>query len=104
MSGSMKTNETAAPPAPPQRPRLTLKELAAALRVSPMTVSNAYNHPDRIASATRARVLSEAARLGYPSPHPTARHLRIGRAGAVGILYAGSLSYAFSDPAAVLFL
>ncbi|HZS90458.1 MAG TPA: LacI family DNA-binding transcriptional regulator [Chloroflexota bacterium] len=83
---------------------MTLKEVAAALRVSPMTVSNAYNRPDRIARATRERVLREAARLGYPGPHPTARHLRTGRAGAVGILYAGPLSFAFSDPAAVLFL
>jgi DNA-binding LacI/PurR family transcriptional regulator len=83
---------------------MTLKEVAVALRVSPMTVSNAYNRPDRIAPATRARVLSEAARLGYPGPHPLARHLRTGRAGAVGILYSSPLSYAFSDPAAVLFL
>ena len=69
-----------------------------------MTVSNAYNRPDQIAPATRARVLAEAARLGYPGPHPTARSLRRRRAGAVGMLYAGPLSYAFSDPAAVLFL
>ena len=84
--------------------RMTLKAVAAALRVSPMTVSNAYNRPDRIAPATRARVLAEATRLGYPGPNPTARSLRRGRAGAVGMLYPGPLSYAFSDPAAVLLL
>ncbi len=88
---------------PPGR-RPTLKDVAAALRVSPMTVSNAYNRPDQIAPATRARVLAGAARLGYPGPNPTARSLRRRRAGAVGLLYAGPLSYAFSDPAAVFFL
>lgn len=87
---------------PGRRP--TLKEVAAALRVSPMTVSNAYNRPDQIAAATRARVLEGAARLGYAGPDPTARSLRRGRAGAVGMLYAAPLSYAFADPAAVLFL
>lgn len=84
--------------------RMTLKELAAALNVSPMTVSNAFNRPDRVAPATRSRVLAEAARLGYAGPDPTARSLRRGRVGAVGVLYGGPLSYAFSDPAAVLFL
>lgn len=84
--------------------RMTLKEVAAALDLSPMTVSNAFNRPDRIAPATRARVLDAAARLGYAGPDPTARSLRRGRAGAVGIVYAFPLSYAFSDPAAVLFL
>jgi DNA-binding LacI/PurR family transcriptional regulator len=69
-----------------------------------MTVSNAYNRPDQIAPDTRARVLAEAARLGYPGPHPTARSLRRRRTGTVGLLYAGPLSYAFSDPAAILFL
>ena len=87
---------------PGRRP--TLKDVAAALRVSPMTVSNAYNRPDQIAPATRARVLAGAARLGYPGPDPTARSLRRRRAGVVGLLYAGPLSYAFSDPAAVPFL
>jgi DNA-binding LacI/PurR family transcriptional regulator len=91
-------------PAPDRPGRVTLKALAAALGLSPMTVSNAYNRPDQIAPATRARVLAEAARLGYAGPDPTARSLRRRRAGTVGILYAGPLSFAFSDPAAVLFL
>ncbi len=100
------TADSADPAARAERPsrRPTLKDVAAALRVSPMTVSNAYNRPDQIAPATRARVLAGAARLGYPGPDPTARSLRRRRAGVVGLLYAGPLSYAFSDPAAVLFL
>jgi DNA-binding LacI/PurR family transcriptional regulator len=84
--------------------RTTLKDVAAALHVSPMTVSNAFNRPDRIAPATRDRVLAAALQLGYAGPDPTARSLRRGRAGAVAVLYAGPLSFAFSDPAAVLFL
>lgn len=82
----------------------TLKDVAAALGVSPMTVSNAYNRPDQIAPATRARVFATAARLGYPGPHPTARSLRRRHAGAVGLLYDNPLSVAVSDPAAVLVL
>jgi len=102
----IETGETTNPAARAERPgrRPTLKDVAAALRVSPMTVSNAYNRPDQIAPATRARVLAGAARLGYAGPDPTARSLRRRRAGVVGLLYAGPLSYAFSDPAAVLFL
>ena len=61
--------------------RTTLKEVATALHLSPMTVSNAYSHPDRIAPDTRARVLAAAARLGYACPDPTARSLRRGPPG-----------------------
>jgi DNA-binding LacI/PurR family transcriptional regulator len=68
------------------RRRMTLTEVAAALRLSPMTVSNAFNHPDRISPATRAHVLAAAERLGYAGLDPTARSLRSGRASAVGIV------------------
>ena len=83
--------------------RATLKEVAAAVGVSPATVSNAYNRPDQLSERSRERVLEAARRLGYPGPDPTARGLRRGRAGAIGVLYADRLSYAFADPAAVLF-
>jgi len=84
--------------------RATLKEVAAELGVSPATVSNAYNRPDQLSAAMRERVFEAARRLGYPGPDPLARGLRRGRAGAVGVLYEDRLSYAFADPAAVLFL
>src|SRR5919112_2801827 len=83
--------------------RPTLKEVAAEVGVSPATVSNAYNRPDQLSEEVRERVMEAARRLGYAGPDPTARGLRRGRAGAIGVLYADRLSYAFADPAAVLF-
>lgn len=85
------------------RKRATLKEVAADVRVSPATVSNAYNRPDQLSAELRGKVMEAARRLGYTGPDPTARGLRRGRAGAIGVLYTSRLSYAFADPAAVLF-
>ena len=84
--------------------RATLKEVAAELGVAPSTVSNAYNRPDQLSVALRERVFETAKRLGYAGPDPLARGLRRRRAGAVGVLYENRLSYAFADPAEVLFL
>lgn len=84
--------------------RATLKDVAAALGVSPATVSNAYNRPDQLSPALRGRILDTARDLGYLGPDPLARSLRRGQAGALGVLYADRLSYAFADPAAALFL
>jgi DNA-binding LacI/PurR family transcriptional regulator len=84
--------------------RLTLLTLAHDLGVSRATVSNAYNRPDQLSPALRARILARAAELGFPGPDPMARGLRRGRVGAVGVLVDQGLSYAFSDPTAVLFL
>lgn len=81
-----------------------MKEVAAKVGVSPATVSNAYNRPDQLSKELRVRVLEAASQLGYPGPNPLARGLRRGRAGVVGVLYADRLSYAFADPAAVMFL
>ncbi len=68
------------------------------------TVSNAYNRPDQLSAELRERVLEAAERLGYAGPDAMARGLRRRRAGAIGVLYEDRLSYAFADPAAVLFL
>lgn len=86
------------------RRRATLKEVASAAGVSPATVSNAYNRPDQLSPEVRERVVETARRVGYAGPDPMARGLRRRRAGAVGVLYEDRLSYAFADPAAVLFL
>jgi DNA-binding LacI/PurR family transcriptional regulator len=90
------------------RRSVTLATLARELGVSRTTVSNAYNHPDQLSPALRARVLDVADRLGYPGPDPLAATLSRGRVGALGLLFFDDphypLRFAFSDPAHVLFL
>lgn len=83
---------------------VTLATIAAHLGVSRSTVSNAYNHPDQLSPALRERIFATAEQLGYTGPDPVARRLRQGSAGAIGVLFSERLQYAFSDPAAVLFL
>ncbi len=89
---------------PTPRRRATLASLAAELKVSRTTVSNAYNRPDQLSAELRERVLSTAKRLGYPGPDPVARSLRTRRAGAVGLMITEPLNYSFSDPAALDFV
>ncbi|MDX6205651.1 MAG: hypothetical protein QOF39_1708 [Frankiales bacterium] len=84
--------------------RVTIAQVAREAQVSPMTVSYAYNRPDRVAAATRARVLESAARLGYTGPNPAARSLRQGRFGTIGVVLSEPLTYAFDDLAANRFL
>jgi DNA-binding LacI/PurR family transcriptional regulator len=78
--------------------------VADRLGVSRATVSNAYNRPDQLSPALRERILAAAHELGYSGPDPAARGLRLRRSGTVGVLLGESLTYAFRDPAAALFL
>ncbi len=89
---------------PRRRPPATLASLAAELGISRTTVSNAYNRPDQLSPQLRTRVMEAARALGYPGPDPMARSLRTRKAGAIGLLLAEKLSYAFRDPALVSFL
>jgi DNA-binding LacI/PurR family transcriptional regulator len=89
---------------PLPRRRATLASLAAELKVSRTTISNAYNRPDQLSDALRERVLATAKRLGYAGPDPVARSLRTRRAGAVGLMITEPLTYSFSDPAALDFV
>jgi DNA-binding LacI/PurR family transcriptional regulator len=89
---------------PTPRRRATLASLAAELKVSRTTVSNAYNRPDQLSADLRARVLATAKRMGYAGPDPVARSLRTRKAGAVGLVLTEPLNYSFSDPAAVNFV
>ena len=57
-----------------------------------------------MSEATRKRVLAAAQALGYPGPDPAARRLRMGSAGAVGLIFAERLAYQFTDPASPAFL
>ena len=86
------------------RRRATLASLAAELKVSRTTISNAYNRPDQLSDALRERVLATAKRLGYAGPDPVARSLRTRKAGAVGLVITEPLTYSFSDPAALDFV
>ena len=84
--------------------RVTIKEVAAEVGVSPSTVSNAYNRPDQLSAELRERVFEVARGLGYAGPDPLGRSLRQRRSNVVGVLFRDRLSYAFADPAAVMFL
>jgi DNA-binding LacI/PurR family transcriptional regulator len=90
---------TATPPT-----TVTLADVAAHLGVSRTTVSNAYNRPDQLSPKLRDRVLAAATDLGYAGPDPMARGLRRGRTGSLGLVFDQPLTYAFTDPAAALFL
>lgn len=61
-------------------PRPTIKDVAAAARVSPTTVSHVLNDKGRISPETRARIKRTVERLGY-QPNRLAQGLRSGRAG-----------------------
>src|SRR3954447_16238486 len=84
--------------------RPTMAEVARAAEVSVMTVSYTYSRPDRVSAGAAAKVRAAATRLGYPRPDPTARSLRRGRVGSVGVVLGEPLTYAFDDPQAARFL
>ncbi|MFO1073467.1 MAG: LacI family DNA-binding transcriptional regulator [Geminicoccaceae bacterium] len=84
--------------------RIGLREVAQHLGVSPVTVSNAFNRPDQLSAALRARVLAAAAELGYAGPQPAARMLRTGRAGAIALYTHDPITHLLRDAHAITFL
>lgn len=82
----------------------TLKEMAQILGVSTASISNAFNRPDQLSEKLRERILSECQAQGYTGPNATARSLRTGKSGILGIMLADSLANNFSDPVANQFL
>src|SRR5689334_10651565 len=84
--------------------RPTMRQVAEAAGVSPMTVSYVFSRPDRVAPETSEKVRAAARRLGYPGPHPAARSLRRGRVGSLGVVLGERLTYAFEDLQAARFL
>jgi DNA-binding LacI/PurR family transcriptional regulator len=89
-------------PTSPRRPTLT--SIARSLDLSIATVSNVYNHPDRVSTPIRERVLSAAEAAGYAGPDASARQFRRGRADTLGVVFTDELSFALKDPAAAAFL
>jgi DNA-binding LacI/PurR family transcriptional regulator len=80
----------------------TARDVARAAGVSVAVVSYAFNRPDRVASATRERVLAAAAAIGYRGPDPAARALRLGDHGVVALVGAGAVEDLLADPVAAL--
>ncbi|EWM16748.1 LacI family DNA-binding transcriptional regulator [Kutzneria sp. 744] len=62
----------------------SLKDVAKLAGVSVKTVSNVVNEYQHVSEATRSRVREAIDQLGY-RPNLTARHLRYGRSGIIGL-------------------
>jgi DNA-binding LacI/PurR family transcriptional regulator len=86
------------------RRRVGLRDVAQRLGVSAVTVSNAFNRPDQLSPALRARVLATAAEMGYAGPDPSARMLRTGHAGAIALYHHDPIAYLLEDPIAIAFM
>jgi DNA-binding LacI/PurR family transcriptional regulator len=78
--------------------RPTLTAVARRAGVSTSTASLVFSGTGPVAAATREKVLAAAAELEYGGPDPTARSLRRGRSGVVGLVTEDTLGEAFSDP------
>ncbi|MBU2960172.1 LacI family transcriptional regulator [Citreicella sp. C3M06] len=62
-----------------------LQDLAQALGVSTATVSNALSGKGRMSADLKTRIRDAATRMGY-APSPSARALRTGRSGVIGLV------------------
>lgn len=81
-----------------QKSRVTIKDVARAARVSPMTVSNVVNGKFRFVSeATRSLVENEIARLGY-RVHKHGRNLRSAHHNSVGMVIVDESPSFLADP------
>jgi DNA-binding LacI/PurR family transcriptional regulator len=84
--------------------RVRLRDVAERAGVSVGSASQAFGRPELVSKQVRERVLAAAEELGYAGPDPAARRLRMGRAGAIGLIFAERLGYQFTDPASPAFL
>lgn len=67
------------------RRSVTIRDVAERAQVSISTVSHAFSGSRPISQATKDRITRAAAELGY-DPNPSARSLRTGRSGIVGLV------------------
>ncbi len=78
-------------------PRATIKDVARAAGVSPMTVSNVLNgHHQFVGAATKKRVEQEIARLNYRRS-AIARNLRVAKQPSVGMVIFDDSPFFLSD-------
>ena len=78
--------------------RATVRDVAAAAGVSPMTVSNLINERSGTMRAeTRQRIETEIKRLGY-RPHATARSLRLAKQLSIGMIIIDEQPHYLADP------
>ncbi|MCB2175589.1 MAG: LacI family transcriptional regulator [Actinomycetales bacterium] len=75
-----------------------INDVAALAGVSPGTVSNTLNHPDRVAPATRERVTAAIEALSFV-PHGPARSLAVGSMQALGLVVSDLSNSLFVDVA-----
>src|SRR5579875_899778 len=78
---------------------VSVVDVAARAGVSLGTVSNVLNRPDRVAPATRDRVMRAIDELGFVR-NEAARQLRAGRSRTIGLLVLDVGNPFFTDPAA----
>lgn len=68
-----------------RRRSVTIQDVADQAGVSHQTISRVLNNKAEVADATRSRVLSVIARLGY-EPNTAARNLSLGRTNTIGLI------------------
>ncbi len=82
--------------------RPTLRDVAKAAGVSIWTASNTFSNPERVADATRQRVLASADELDFAGPNPGARSLARGETRMIAFVAPGDAERLLGDPAAAL--
>ncbi|ARC57747.1 HTH-type transcriptional regulator DegA [Frondihabitans sp. 762G35] len=83
------------------RSSVTLADVAALAGVSTSTASLAFRTTGSITERMRQRILTAARELDYAGPNPTARSLKSGRSGIVGVVVAESIRRAFQSPVTI---
>lgn len=83
----------------PRTPRaISVRDVASLAGVSPGTVSNVLNHPERVSADARVRVESAIEKLGFVRNH-AARQLRVGHSRMVGLIVLDMANPFFTDVA-----
>lgn len=77
---------------------VSVRDVATLAQVSPGTVSNVLNHPERVSVDVRGRVEAAIDKLGFVRNH-AARQLRVGRSRMVGLIVLDMANPFFTDVA-----